>query len=133
MCSASDAIARKAANILASISNKIHPRVYNIHSLTKNIQVGFPHTVKNRSRPDIMAIRLESAHGGITKTRLLTKANVTTGQLRQYLAVLLDKKLVSEFADKERKHVSYRTTEKGIAYLAIYQSLRSVAVFPSEH
>jgi predicted transcriptional regulator len=89
--------------------------------------------VKNRSRPDIMAIILESANGGITKTKLLTKANVTTGQLRQYLTVLLDKKLVSEFADKERKHISYRTTEKGIAYLAIYRSLRSVAVFPTEH
>ena len=88
--------------------------------------------VKNRSRPDIMAIILESANGGITKTRLLTKANVTTGQLRQYLAVLLEKKLVSEFADVDRKHISFRTTEKGIAYLAIYQSLRSVAVFPTK-
>lgn len=79
-----------------------------------------------------MAIILESANGGITKTKLLTKANVTTGQLRQYLGVLLERKLVLELADKERKHVSYRTTEKGIAYLAIYQSLRSVAVFPSK-
>lgn len=89
--------------------------------------------MKNRSRPDIMAIILESANGGITKTKLLTKANVTTGQLKEYLAVLLDKKLVAEYADMERKHVSYRTTERGIAYLAIYQSLRSVAVFPGKH
>ena len=88
--------------------------------------------MKNRSRPDIMAIILESANGGITKTKLLTRANVTTGQLRQYLAVLLEKKLVLELADKERKHISYRTTEKGIAYLTVYQSLRSVAVFPSK-
>lgn len=88
--------------------------------------------MKNRSRPDIMAIILESANGGITKTKLLTKANVTTGQLRQYLAVLLEKRLVLELADKERKHISYRTTEKGIAYLAVYHSLRSVAVFPSK-
>ena len=79
-----------------------------------------------------MAIILESANGGITKTKLLTRANVTTGQLRQYLAVLLEKKLVLELADKERKHISYRTTEKGIAYLTVYQSLRSVAVFPSK-
>jgi predicted transcriptional regulator len=79
-----------------------------------------------------MAIILESANGGITKTKLLTKANVTTGQLRQYLGVLLEKKLVTELADKERRHVSYRTTEKGIAYLAIYQSLKSVVVFPNK-
>ncbi len=79
-----------------------------------------------------MAIILEAANGGITKTKLLTKANVTSGQLRQYLGVLLEKKLVVELADEERRHVSYRTTEKGIAYLTIYNSLRTVAVFPGK-
>lgn len=79
-----------------------------------------------------MAIILESANGGITKTKLLTRANVTTGQLRQYIAALLEKKLLAELADNEKKHVSYKTTDKGIAYLAIYESLRSVAIFPSK-
>ena len=79
-----------------------------------------------------MAIILESANGGITKTKLLTRANVTTGQLRQYLGVLLERKLMLELADENRKHISYRTTEKGLAYLTIYQSLRSVAIFPKE-
>lgn len=79
-----------------------------------------------------MAIILEVANGGISKTRLLTKANITTGQLKQYLAILLEKKLVTELADEDRKHISYRTTEKGLAYLTIYQSLRRVAVFPSK-
>jgi predicted transcriptional regulator len=80
-----------------------------------------------------MAIVLEAANGGISKTKLLTKANITSGQLRQYLSVLLEKKLVTELADENRKHVSYRTTDKGFAYLTIYYSLRSVAVFPSKN
>lgn len=88
--------------------------------------------VKNRSRPDIMAIILEAANGGITKTKLLTRANLTSGQLRQYLDVLVEKKLLSELSDDDKRHVAYRTAEKGMRYLAIYSSLKSIAVFPQE-
>jgi len=88
--------------------------------------------VKNRSRPDIMAIILEAANGGITKTRLLTKANLTSGQLRQYMAVLLEKRLIMELADEDKRHVAYRTTEKGMKYLSIYSALKNIAVFPQE-
>ena len=88
--------------------------------------------VKNRSRPDIMATILESANGGITKTNLLTRANLTNGQLRQYLDVLLTKKLVVQHADEERSHMAYRTTEKGIRYLSVYWTLKSIDVFPRE-
>ena len=88
--------------------------------------------MKNRSRPDIMAIILEAANGGITKTRLLTKANLTSGQLRQYLNILVEKKLIVEFADEDKKHLAYRTSEKGMRYLAVYSALRNIAVFPQE-
>jgi predicted transcriptional regulator len=88
--------------------------------------------VKNRSRPDIMAIILASANGGITKTKLLTRANLTSGQLRQYLDVLITKKLVVQLADEEMRHMAYRTTDKGIRYLSAYSILKSIAVFPSE-
>ena len=86
--------------------------------------------VKNRSRPDIMATILESANGGITMTNLLTRANLTSGQLRKYLDVLITKKLVVQLADEERRHMAYRTTEKGIRYLSVYSTLKSIAVFP---
>jgi predicted transcriptional regulator len=88
--------------------------------------------VKNRSRPDIMATILESANGGITKSNLLTRANLTSGQLRQYLDDLITKKLVVQLADEERTHMAYRTTEKGIRYLSVYSTLKSIAVLPSE-
>lgn len=96
-----------------------------------SVEVPFPF-VKNRSRPDIMAIILEAANGGITKTKLLTRANLTSGQLRQYLDVLIEKKLLIELTDEDRRHVAYRTTEKGMRYLSIYSSLKNIAVFPQE-
>jgi predicted transcriptional regulator len=85
--------------------------------------------VRNRSRPDIMAIILESANGGITKTKLLTRANLTSGQLKQYLDILITKKLVIQLADEQRRHLAYRTTEKGLRYLSIYFTLKSIAIF----
>lgn len=88
--------------------------------------------MRNRSRPDIIAIILESANGGITKTKLLNRANLTSGQFRQYLEVLITKKLVVQLADEEKRHLAYRTTEKGIRYLSIYFTLKSIAVFPQE-
>ena len=79
-----------------------------------------------------MAIILESANGGISKTKLLTRANLTTGQLRQYLDILITKKLVVQMADEEKRHLAYRTTEKGIRYLSIYSTLKNIAIFPQE-
>jgi predicted transcriptional regulator len=79
-----------------------------------------------------MAIILESANGGISKTKLITRANLTTGQLRQYLDVLITKKLVVQMADEEKRHLAYRTTEKGIRYLSIYSTLKNIAIFPQE-
>ena len=79
-----------------------------------------------------MAIILDSANGGISKTKLLTRANLTTGQLRQYLDVLITKKLVVQMADEEKRHLAYRTTEKGIRYLSIYSTLKNIAIFPQE-
>ena len=79
-----------------------------------------------------MATILESANGGITKTNLLTRANLTSGQLRQYLDVLITKKLVVQLADEEKRHMAYRTTDKGMRYLSVYSILKSIAVFPRE-
>jgi predicted transcriptional regulator len=76
-----------------------------------------------------MAIILESANGGITKTKLLTRANLTSGQLKQYLDILITKKLVVQLADEQRRHLAYRTTEKGLRYLSIYFTLKSIAIF----
>lgn len=79
-----------------------------------------------------MATILEAANGGISKTKLLTRANLTSCQLRQYLQILVAKKLLIELSDEDEKHVAYRTTEIGMRYLSIYSSLKNIAVFPQK-
>jgi predicted transcriptional regulator len=63
---------------------------------------------------------------------VLTRANLTSGQLRQYLDILVDKKTIAELAEEDRRHIAHRTTEKGMRYLAVYLALKSITVFPQE-
>jgi hypothetical protein len=52
--------------------------------------------------------------------------------LGQYLDILVDKKLIAELAEEDRRHIANRTTEKGMRYLAVYLALKSITVFPQE-
>jgi DNA-binding PadR family transcriptional regulator len=52
--------------------------------------------------------------------------------LRQYLNILVDKKLIAELAKEDRRHIAYRTTEKGMRYLAVHLALKSITVFSQE-
>ena len=79
-----------------------------------------------------MAVILESANGGARKTKLLARANLTHVQFRQYLGILITKKLIVQLADEEKRHLAYRTTEKSIRFLLIYFTLKSIAVLPQE-
>jgi len=81
--------------------------------------------------PDIVAIILDAANGGATKTRLATKANLTSIQLRQYTELLIERKLLTEIIiEGNSKHLIYRTTEKGLRYLEVYSSLKNIITFP---
>ncbi len=86
--------------------------------------------VKNQSGLDKVAIMLETANGGTTKDKLLTATNLARGKLNGYLNALLEKKLISELADEDKRHVAYITTERGFKYLAVYISLKNIAVTP---
>lgn len=79
-----------------------------------------------RSSPDIIATILESANGGIGKTQLLTKANLTSSQFRKYINLLVEKELLAEF-DIDGRRQSYKTTGRGLKYLGLYNSIRAVA------
>ena len=52
--------------------------------------------MRKRGSPDIIATILEAANGGIGKTRLLTKANLTSSQFRKYIDLLLEKGILAE-------------------------------------
>ena len=72
--------------------------------------------MKYRSRTDIVALILEAANGGATKTRIMYNAFLSYAQLKEYLTVLLEKDVL-EYEDETQL---FRTTEKGLRLLQMY-------------
>ena len=72
--------------------------------------------MKYRSRTDIVGLILEAANGGATKTKIMYKAFLSYAQLKEYLTVLLENALL----DYEEGRQFFRTTEKGIRLLQMY-------------
>ena len=69
--------------------------------------------MKYRSRTEIVAMILEAANGGATKTKIMYKAFLSYAQLKEYLSVLIDNNLLEYLEGSQR----YKTTEKGLNYL----------------
>lgn len=66
---------------------------------------------------------LEAAQGrGTSKTKIMFKAYLSTNQLREYLAELLDNGLVRY--DEDRK--TYQITHKGVRYLELYSGMEKM-------
>lgn len=82
--------------------------------------------MKYRSRTDIAAAILEIAIDGAIKTKIMYKAFLSFPQLKEYLAVLMDKGLLQYVAtDKE-----YRTTDKGKQFIKMYKDVGQM-IFPN--
>ncbi len=50
--------------------------------------------MKYRSRTEIVAMILEAANGGATKTKIMYKAFLSYAQLKEYLSVLIENDLI---------------------------------------
>jgi predicted transcriptional regulator len=78
--------------------------------------------MKYRSRTEIVGLILEAANGGgATKTKIMYKAFLSFAQLREYLTTLQENELI------EYDHQTYRTTEKGMRLLQIYNKMYELA------
>ena len=75
--------------------------------------------VKYRSRTEIVAMILEAANGGATKTKIMYKAFLSYAQLREYLSVLIENNLL-EYLDGTQ---TYKTTEKGLNLLKAHNEM----------
>ena len=80
--------------------------------------------MKYRSRTDIAEMILEAANGGATKTKIMYKAFLSYAQLKEYLAVLIENGLI-EYEDVRQL---YRTTEKGLRLLRVYNQVGELVV-----
>ncbi|MFL6358142.1 MAG: winged helix-turn-helix domain-containing protein [Nitrososphaeraceae archaeon] len=75
--------------------------------------------MKYRSRTEIVAMILEAANGGVTKTKIMYKAFLSYAQLKEYLSVLIANNLLEYLEGPQM----YRTTEKGLNFLNMYNKI----------
>ena len=73
----------------------------------------------NRSRTEIVAMILNAANGGETKTKIMYFAFLSYGQLNEYLSILIENNLL-EYIDGTHK---FKTTEKGLNYLKMHNEI----------
>lgn len=75
--------------------------------------------MKYRSRSDIIALILEAANGGATKTKIMYKSYISFAQLRDYLGMLTEQGLVEY---DEIGHI-FKTTSKGLQVLQLQNQI----------
>jgi predicted transcriptional regulator len=74
----------------------------------------------SRSRLEIISQILETANGGVsTKIKMMYQANLSYAQLKKYLMVLTERDLLRYDLDTH----TFKTTEKGLRFLKIYNRL----------
>jgi predicted transcriptional regulator len=77
------------------------------------------HSLKYRSRTEIVAMILEAANGGATKTKIMYKAFLSYAQLREYLSVLIENGLLEYMEGTQ----AYKTTAKGLNFLKMHSEI----------
>jgi predicted transcriptional regulator len=80
--------------------------------------------MKYRSRADIVGLILETANGGgATKTKIMYNALISYNLMKEYLTLLAENNLL----EYEEGNMTYRTTEKGLQLLRIYNNMNEIA------
>ncbi len=82
--------------------------------------------MRYRSRTEIVAMILEVANGGATKTKIMYKAFLSYSQLREYLSLLIENNLIDYIEGSK----IYKTTEKGIHFLRMSNEMEELLNSP---
>ena len=72
-----------------------------------------------RSRTEIVAMILDAANGGTTKTKIMYKVMLTYNQLKNYLSIMIENNLI-EYLDGTH---TFKTTENGLILLKIHDEM----------
>ena len=75
--------------------------------------------MKYRTSTEIVAMILDAANGGTTKTKIMYKAYLSYNQLKEYLSILIENKLL-EYIDRTQ---TFKTTEKGLNFLKMHDAI----------
>ena len=80
--------------------------------------------MKHRSRSEIIGAILEAANGGgATKTTIMYKAVLSYDLMKQHLMFLAENDMI----EYEQGLMTYRTTEKGMRLLQLYNNMNEMA------
>jgi predicted transcriptional regulator len=83
--------------------------------------------MKHRSRNNIIRDILDAASdGGVTRTKIMYKAYLSFGQLKEYLSVLTDNDLLSYDTHTQ----TFKITEKGLRLLDAYNQMHDMIKAP---
>jgi len=75
--------------------------------------------MKYRSRTEIVAMILEAARTGATKTKIMYKAYLSYTQVKEYIAFLQDNELLAY----EHGTQLYKISEKGYKFIRSYSEI----------
>jgi predicted transcriptional regulator len=75
--------------------------------------------MKYRSRTEIVGNILDAANGRATKTKIMYKAFLSYGQLKEYLSVLIENNLIEYLVGTR----TFKTTEKGLNFLKMHNEM----------
>ena len=75
--------------------------------------------MKNRSRTEIVALILDAANGGTTKTKIMYSAFLSYNQLKDYLSVLIENNLIECLEGNN----TFKITEKGLNFLKMNNAI----------
>lgn len=81
--------------------------------------------IRNRSKLDIIYDILVSATGGVKKTHIMSRANLSSEQMNFYFNTLLHHSLLDADRDSDDNPV-YRTTHKGVTFLHCCAQIKSL-------
>lgn len=83
--------------------------------------------MKYRSRNNIISEILDSANdGNATKTKLMYKAYLSFGQIKEYLSVLTENDLLSYDTHTQ----TFKTTKRGLMFLKAYNQMHDMIKAP---
>jgi predicted transcriptional regulator len=81
----------------------------------------------NRGRFDITADILEASNGGVRKTYLMYRCNLSFKQVKYYLDFLLENELLRlATGDGNSNHNLFGITDKGKEFLKTYKGLKAL-------
>src|ERR1022692_3782621 len=78
--------------------------------------------MKYRSRSEIIAMILQAANKGATKTRIMYGAYLSYAQVKEYLEFLQQKELIKY----EQGTQLYKLTERGLHYLRAFDQINEI-------